>query len=166
MTAVRFKFLNKFINMKISKKLVSPILMWAIVLVGLVAIFQFVPARYVFPKSNFSNLLIVPAVFYWAYFFISALIVHRRAALSADKINKLVTDGVYAKVRHPIYAADIFLGWGIFFAYPDVRFLLGAHLSMFVLLFWIRLEEKALTEKFGQDYLEYAKKVPKLFPHL
>jgi protein-S-isoprenylcysteine O-methyltransferase Ste14 len=152
--------------MKISKKLVSPILMWTIVFVGLMAIFQLVPARYVFPKSNFSNFLIVPAVIYWVYFFGGALKVHRKAALSVDRINKIVTNGVYAKVRHPIYAADIFLGWGIFFAHPDVRFLLGAHLLMFVLLFWIRLEEKALTEKFGQDYSEYVKKVPKLFPFL
>lgn len=140
--------------------------MWAIVLVGFVAIFLFVPARFVFSENMFFSFLIVPAVIYWTHFFVGALRVHRKAALSVDKIDRIITKGVYSKVRHPIYSADIFLGWAIFFFYPDVRFLLGAHLLMFVLLFWMRLEEKALTEKFGREYLDYKEKVPKLFPRL
>ena len=138
--------------------------MWLIVAVGMLVIFQLVPARVVFPRNMFTSFLILPALVYWLYFFTGAVKVHRQAPFSAEKIDKLVTEGVYAKVRHPIYSADIILGWAIFFFHPDVRFLIGAHWLMFVLLFWLHLEERALTEKFGAEYLEYRKRVPKLFP--
>ncbi|MDX9913730.1 MAG: isoprenylcysteine carboxylmethyltransferase family protein [Candidatus Moranbacteria bacterium] len=150
--------------MNLRQKMVSPVIMWLIVAIGIFAVFQFVSPRFVFPRNMFTSALIFPAILYWLYFFIGAILVHRKAPLSADEINTLVTSGVYNKVRHPIYNADIILGWAIFFLYPDVRFLISAHLLMFVLLFWIRLEERALTEKFGNQYLEYKKRVPKIFP--
>jgi protein-S-isoprenylcysteine O-methyltransferase Ste14 len=150
--------------MNIKQKSVSPALMWLVVAVGIFAVFQLVPARFIFPRNMFTSFLMFPATIYWLYFFIGAVRVHRQAPLSADKIDKLVTEGVYAKVRHPIYSADIILGWSIFFFYPDVRFLVSAHWLMFVLLFWMQREEKALIEKFGSEYLEYMKRVPKMFP--
>lgn len=148
------------------QKLVSPVLMWLIVIIGILVVFWLVPARFVFPQNMFTSFLIFPVAIYWLYFFIGAVKVHRKAPLSVDKIDKLVMDGVYAKVRHPIYSADIILGWAIFFFYPDVRLLIGAHWLMFVLLFWMRREEKALTEKFGAEYQEYMRRVPKVFPKL
>lgn len=150
----------------LKQKLVSPILMWFLVIVGLLIIFYFIPARFVFPRNMLTSFLIFPAFIYWIYFLGGALLVHHRAPLSVDKIDKLVIEGVYAKMRHPIYGADIVLGWSIFFFYPDVRFLVGAHFLMFVLLFWMNLEEKALINKFGNQYLEYMKKVPKMFPKI
>lgn len=152
--------------MSLKQKLVSPVLMWVIVIIGIFIVFQFISPRFVFPRNMFTSALILPAFLYWLYFLGGAILVHRKAPLSADKIDKLVTEGVYNKVRHPIYSADIILGWAIFFLYPDVRFLISAHFLMFVLLFWIRLEEKALIKKFGNQYLEYMKKVPKIFPRL
>jgi len=152
--------------MDIRRKLVNPVLMWLIVIGGLFLAFWIVPARFVFPRNIFMSALIVPASAYWLYFFIGAIAIHRKAPLSADRIDKLVTEGVYAKMRHPIYSADIVLGWSIFFFYPDVRFLIGAHWLMFVLLFWVRLEERALAGKFGEEYLAYKRHVPKLFPKL
>lgn len=140
--------------------------MWLIVAVGVVIVFRLVPARFVFPRNMFTSFLILPAIIYWMYFFIGAVRVHRQAPFSVDKIDKLVTEGVYAKVRHPIYSADIVLDWAIFFFYPDVRFLIGASWLTVVLLFWMNREEKALIEKFGSEYLEYMRSVPKMFPKL
>lgn len=152
--------------MNFKLRLVSPVIMWLIVLFGIGGVFWLVPARFVWPRNIATSALIFPAAIYWLYFFLGAIKVHRRAALSADKINKLVVDGVYSKVRHPIYSADIIFGWSLFFFYPDVRFLISAHWLMFTLLFWMRREETALTKKFGNEYLEYARCVPKLFPRL
>jgi len=150
--------------MNIKQKSVSPALMWLIVIIGVVVVFQLVPARFVFRRNMFTSFLIFPAIAHWLYFLIGALRVHRQAPMAADKIEKLVTEGVYARVRHPIYSADIILGWAIFFFYPDVRFLIGAHWLMFVLLFWMHLEERALIDKFGNTYLDYMRRVPKMFP--
>lgn len=140
--------------------------MWAIVLSGFFLIAEFVPARFVWGKSPLSWIFVAIAFAYWAYFFFGAIWVNRSAALSADKTKRIIKEGVYAKVRHPIYSADIVLGWGVFFFFPDVRFLVAAHWMMFVMLFWMRREEKALSEKFGSEYLEYMKNVPKLFPKI
>ena len=150
--------------MNIKRKLVSPVLMWLIVAVGILLAFRFVPARYVFPRNMLTSFLLLPAIFYWLYFFLGAIKVHRKAPFSVDVINKLVTDGVYGKVRHPIYAADIILACSIFFFYPDVRFLLSALGLTLVLQFWMNREELALLEKFGQEYSDYMTRVPKMFP--
>lgn len=140
--------------------------MWLIVAVGVVIVFRLAPARFVFPRNMFTSFLILPAIIYWMYFFIGAVRVHRQAPLSVDKIDKLVMEGVYAQVRHPIYSTDIILGWSVFFFYPDVRLLIGAFWLTFVLLFWMNREEKALIDKFGAEYLEYMRSVPKMFPKL
>lgn len=152
--------------MNIKLKLVSPVLMWLIVAAGVSFVFEFVPARFVYQRNMFTSSIIFPAVVYWLYFFLCAAMVHRRAALSADKIDRLILKGVYARVRHPIYSADIILGWSVFFFYPDIRFLAGALWLTLVLLFWIKLEENALIEKFGVEYQEYMRQVPKIFPRL
>ena len=152
--------------MRIKNKFVSPVLMWLLVIAGLFVAFELVQPRFIFSRNMITSFLILPAVGYWLYFLIGAISVHRKAPLSAEKIDRLVTEGVYSIIRHPIYSADIILGWAIFFFYPDIRFLIGAHCLMFVLLFWMHLEEQALIEKFGNKYLEYMKHVPKIFPKL
>ncbi|KKP84763.1 MAG: hypothetical protein UR83_C0013G0027 [Candidatus Moranbacteria bacterium GW2011_GWF2_35_54] len=96
--------------MSLKQKLVSPVLMWLIVIIGIFIVFQFVPPRSVFTRNIFTSALIVPAFLYWLYFLGGAILVHHKAPLSVDKIDKLVTEGVYNKVRHPIYSADIILG--------------------------------------------------------
>src|SRR3989344_8634406 len=144
----------------LKRRLVNPALMWLIVIIGVYALFSFTPNAMIFPENIFASFLIIPAGIYWLYFFISALWVHRQAAHSAEKISKIVTAGVYKIVRHPIYSADIVLAWGIFFHWPYLKILLSAIWLTLVLIFWMRLEEKALAEKFGEEYSNYKKKVP------
>lgn len=81
------------------------------------------------------------------------------------KENKLITDGVYAIVRNPVYSAFIFLFTGV---------LLMAHnylLLILPLIYWAFLtilmkntEEKWLREKFGEEYIEYCKNVNRIIP--
>jgi protein-S-isoprenylcysteine O-methyltransferase Ste14 len=150
--------------MNTKQKLVSPVLMWLIVIAGIYAAFQTVPSGFIYPRNMFTSFFIIPAVAYWSYFFAGAVLVHRKAPLSADKIDRLVTEGVYGKVRHPIYSADILLSWSVSLFYPDARFFLSALWLTCVLLFWMDREERALSEKFGQEYLDYMSRVPKMFP--
>lgn len=74
--------------------------------------------------------------------------------------HKLVTDGVYAWVRHPSYVG--FAYWAL-----GTQLMLGNKLALlgFAGILWlffsrrIRAEEGALVEFFGQEYKEYRKKV-------
>lgn len=159
-----------------TQKIASPILMWGIVFAGVAAVFIFFGgfekgAKVFFSAEIFSpdsalRFAIVPAFLWWIYFFTGAIKVHREAAASVAEITKIITAGAYAKVRHPIYSADIILSWGIFFYLPNVRILLCVLWLDSVLFFWMKLEERLLLEKFGKDYQDYMKRVPMFIPRL
>jgi len=157
-----------------SQKLASPFIMWGIVFAGVAVIFVifgglegkaavFISAE-ILPSNSVLRLAIVPALFFWIYFFAGAVKVHREAAESIAGITKIITTGAYAKVRHPIYSADIILSWGIFLYLPNLRILLCVFWLNAVLFFWMKLEEGLLIEKFGNDYREYMKRVPMFIP--
>jgi len=79
--------------------------------------------------------------------------------------HELVTGGPYSLVRHPIYTSmfGMLIGTAIAMSqWPElligiVIFLLGTALR-------IRAEEQLLIDAFGDEYREYARKVPALIP--
>ncbi len=83
------------------------------------------------------------------------------------KSDRLVTTGIYGLVRHPIYAAFLYAVTGLI--------LISNNLYLFVLpvIYWmvltiamIKTEEKWLTDKFGESYIEYSRKVSRFVPYL
>ena len=85
---------------------------------------------------------------------------------NAEKINKIIDVGVYSIVRHPIYMADVILAWGVFIAFPNLRVFVAVIYSTIIWFAWMKLEEKVLIDKFGQQYSEYARKVPMIIPRI
>ncbi|MFH1588962.1 MAG: isoprenylcysteine carboxylmethyltransferase family protein [archaeon] len=91
-------------------------------------------------------------------------------AITIDKYfykNKLCTTGVYSFIRHPIYGA-----W-ISFIVPGIVIIIGSYIGITVPIFMyivfkilIPKEEKYLEKKFGDEYIEYKKKVGEIFPKL
>lgn len=84
-----------------------------------------------------------------------------------DEPKTLVTKGLYRKVRNPIYigVAFILLGEAIFFE----SFALFAYAILLWFLFHIFVvyyEEPHLKEKFGSEYEEYCRRVPRWFPRM
>jgi protein-S-isoprenylcysteine O-methyltransferase Ste14 len=148
------------------EKVISPVVMWFIIIAGVVLIFIFVGDKKIFASGVINKLILAMSFAFWLYFFISAFRVHKQVAKSAEKIEKIVGAGVYGIVRHPIYMADIVLAWGIFIAFPDLRFLTAVIYSTIIWFIWMKLEEKALIGKFGKEYLEYIRKVPMIIPKI
>ena len=78
----------------------------------------------------------------------------------------LVTDGVYARVRHPRYI-QIIIGCA---AYACLSNYLAAYgVAVFVaiaILILILLEERELAQRFGAEYEEYRRQVPALIRRL
>lgn len=79
----------------------------------------------------------------------------------------LVTEGVYAYVRHPIYASFIVL------IVPGIvliaRSLLGLSVPVFMYVLFtllVRQEDEHLEEQFGEEYLAYRRRVNPVFPKL
>jgi protein-S-isoprenylcysteine O-methyltransferase Ste14 len=77
---------------------------------------------------------------------------------------RLVTDGGYRVVRHPLYLFSIL----IFFCNPviSVRWLLLSVLSTVYFLAGACLEERRLLKEFGNEYLIYQRMVPFILPRL
>jgi len=79
----------------------------------------------------------------------------------ADSV--LVTTGIYALIRHPLYAAmmAMAIGWASFWS-SGVALIIAAALTVF-LHAKARVEERLLCAKF-ENYPDYASQVPRYIP--
>jgi len=81
--------------------------------------------------------------------------------------HRLVTEGIYGRMRHPSYTgaicilvAPIFLYAQWFFLPIALAIIIGAY------LFRIRVEEALLKKNFPEEYEKYQKKVKALIPYI
>jgi protein-S-isoprenylcysteine O-methyltransferase Ste14 len=79
----------------------------------------------------------------------------------------LVSDGVYAHSRNPMYLGNLFIVLGFaFIADTWAYFCIGLPLFFFIYLSITEAEEDYLNKEFGKAYKAYAKNVPRFFPRL
>ena len=85
--------------------------------------------------------------------------------LQVVKGHRLITDGIFRYVRHPLYSGRILLsfGWVLILSsfYGALLMVIGA---MFFLP-RIRIEEDMLLKEFGDAYRDYQKTTKKLIPY-
>ena len=83
----------------------------------------------------------------------------------ARREDRLVTDGVYARMRHPQYTGLflIVFGEGIVH-WPTIVSVLAFPIIVFAYTWLARKEERQLLEKFGDQYREYQRRVPMFIP--
>jgi protein-S-isoprenylcysteine O-methyltransferase Ste14 len=87
--------------------------------------------------------------------------------ISGKKTQEVITDGPYSIVRHPLYLFSFIGAIGIGLVSDNILVL--AALVIFYLSYYpltILSEEKTLTKKFGQVYIDYAKRTPRFLPKL
>ncbi|MEP0712212.1 isoprenylcysteine carboxylmethyltransferase family protein [Algoriphagus sp.] len=82
----------------------------------------------------------------------------------AKRAQELVISGLYARVRHPLYAGLvlIFVGYFLFAGTLSAAIHLGC--LVLYLPIGIYFEEKNLVIQFGEAYLRYRKEVPVIIP--
>ena len=86
-----------------------------------------------------------------------------RVGIDIDHPDKLVTTGVFAVSRNPIYAAFLFILAGQFLIYPN-----GILLAYFAAALWlihrqILREEAYMKGHYGREYSDYCRKVRRYF---
>ena len=113
----------------------------------------------IYLRLVFAGLILVPAI----YLVRSG---HRAASDEALSSPRLITDGAFSRVRHPLYLASL-----LFYLFLIVMTLSLISLLVFVGIFIFyngiaAYEEKFLEQKFGQEYSDYRKKVPRWIPRL
>lgn len=86
--------------------------------------------------------------------------------LAFEKTTALVTSGVYAYIRHPLYSSLLLLAWGIFFKAPSLP---GVSLVLVATAFLVataRADEQECMRFFGTQYQEYMRKTRRFIPFL
>ncbi len=86
----------------------------------------------------------------------------REGNIKRLQTNKLVTDGFYGCMRHPMHFGLIFFPEALAFIIGSPFFILiVAPAEIIFMLIMIKfLEEKEAVKKFGQAYTDYKEKVP------
>lgn len=81
-----------------------------------------------------------------------------------EEKTPLVTSGLQAKVRHPLYLGTLIVFIGIFFITPTLNYLVFFFFTILYLVIGIRLEEKKLINIYGEEYKKYKESTPAIFP--
>ena len=78
--------------------------------------------------------------------------------------TELLDQGIYAEIRHPRYLAVLIglMSYALMINYTGLYFIALAALPGIALI--IALEERELTDRFGDAYLEYKRRVPAFLP--
>jgi len=79
--------------------------------------------------------------------------------------HELITRGIYAVIRHPMYASQVL--WSIAQIFLLQNWIVGfSSLAVFVPFYFLRVqaEEQLMLEQFGDQYRSYMQKVGAVFP--
>lgn len=78
--------------------------------------------------------------------------------------HELIRTGPYRWVRHPIYTGLVAALLGSAIAQGALRSFLGLALITGAFIYKLGIEERMLSERFGEEYARYRKEVPALIP--
>ena len=83
---------------------------------------------------------------------------------------ELCTSGPYSFTRNPLYLGNMFMYIGIAMVAgaPNIILMISIIFSFFLIQYTliVSLEEETLTTLFGEQYINYKKHVPAIFPRL
>ena len=124
---------------------------------GMIPIITFTNIRWIFVLSGI--LCFVIGITLW----LKAVIIDR---LDAHIIkNELVTTGVYAYVRNPVYSAFMFVCTGVLLIYGNLVLLVLPIIYWGFMTVLMKLtEEKWLEDLYGKEYIQYRQRVNRCIP--
>ena len=83
-----------------------------------------------------------------------------------ENTSELVSTGIYGRIRHPMYASLILLGWGAALKSSSFWSLTVALVATALLFLTARTEELENLERFGQPYDDYMERTKMFVPGL
>lgn len=113
-----------------------------------------------FPVSNIVGIIVFVAAM---SFHMKGHAVHKQADQDSEKIEELVTAGMFSYIRHPMYSSLIAMILGMTVASGVVIMIFPAALVSMLTVLTAFKEEEFLIKKFGDEYREYMKRVPYRF---
>jgi protein-S-isoprenylcysteine O-methyltransferase Ste14 len=174
MVVIRAPYGNQSRRVKVVRNCRSAL---EIFLLALAWIGFFVPLVWVFSSAfSFAEypLRLAPLLAGIAFFVASLWLFHRSHAdlgrnwsitLEIREDHRLITEGIYQSVRHPMYTALFLYSIGQLLVLPN--WVAGpSYLIAFGILYALRIgaEERMMLETFGDDYAAYMAKTKRLVP--
>jgi len=86
--------------------------------------------------------------------------------LAFEKTTTLVTTGIYAYIRHPLYSSLLLLAWGIFFKDPGLPTGTVVLVATAFLFATTLTDEQECMRFFGKEYQEYMQKTKRFIPFI
>lgn len=96
----------------------------------------------------------------------SVISVSTVADMRSDRTPELVTEGLYARIRHPLYLATIMVFGGLAVIYPFPRVIVFSLAMIVYTMIGAVLEERKLIAHYGQEYIDYKRQAGFIFPRL
>lgn len=144
-------------------------------LITLLILFSFFDLFSYKPQLEENSLFVIKAsgLFFYAFFSflqipcIKKIGKYYSVEIQVFKDHKLISDGIYSKVRHPQYLFQILsdIGAGVFFM-SYVILPIALFIEIPVLIKRIKIEEEYLKKFFGDEYENYKKTTGIFFPKL
>ncbi len=91
---------------------------------------------------------------------------HWKMAVTPGERQVLITDGPFARVRHPIYGYQILLMLASLVVVPTRPMLATAAVHLALMIVKARNEERHLLGTHGDDYARYAERTGRFFPRM
>lgn len=85
---------------------------------------------------------------------------------SFENTARLVSEGIYHYVRHPMYSSLLLLGWGAAMKHLTPLTLAGALLTTLLLMITAKVEERESLAFFGASYKSYVRRTKMFIPFL
>jgi protein-S-isoprenylcysteine O-methyltransferase Ste14 len=86
--------------------------------------------------------------------------------LAFEKTTALVTTGIYAYIRHPLYSSLLLLTWGIYLKALSLASTALVLVATTFLIATARADETECIQYFGNEYQEYMGKTKRFIPFL
>jgi len=113
-----------------------------------------------------NTLIFIPFLVLGVWFGIKGVVQTSLKVAETHRTTRIVATGVYSMVRHPQYLGGILSHVGVSCLLSAGYSLLATPVVIVVIYILSRKEEKEILKEFGQDYADYQKKVPMLFPKI
>lgn len=85
-------------------------------------------------------------------------------AAEKHRSDYLITSGVYSRVRHPQYLGALLSHSGMSFLVSGLYSMLATPIMILLCVLYSWKEERELVSEFGEEYREYARRVPMYIP--
>lgn len=126
-----------------------------------------IPPEYFLPKGQVTKsigLIIATFGFLLAKLAFKPISFSQFIGIKKEEEPKLIVNGIYARMRHPLYTALILGLVGFVIFNPTYTHLVHAICILIYLFIGIHYEENRLIARFGEEYKKYKEQTPMLFP--